>query len=153
MGFQFPERLKNYIDNTKYRVPFVTFANSANYYAQLNYQWQDYMLQIVQPCIAYAGGFCDGINNSQLSAATGLALARGATRLIVSDRVFFNGDNEASHFLSDIWAPQTNFPRALHRMVSFMLAGGSSVVKINQDARGRNTLSAFRIDRTQFSHL
>ena len=32
-----------------------------------------------------------------------------------------------------------------------MLAGGTSVIKWNQDEKGRNTLSAFRIDRTLIS--
>ncbi len=151
MSFQLPEYLKNYLSDAKYRVPFENFVSNANYYSQLSYQWIDYMNNVVRPCIAYSTASVDGTYNSALSTSTGMAIVKGATRLIVGDRIFFNGDDESVKFLSDIWAPQTNFNRTLNRAVGFMFSGGSSVLKWNQDENGKNTLNAFRIDRTIIS--
>lgn len=151
MSFQLPDYLKSYLADTKYRVPFENFVSNANYYSQLSYQWIDYMNNVVRPCIAYSTASVDGTYNSALSTSTGMAIVRGATRLIVGDRIFFNGDDLSVKFLSDIWSPQTNFNRVLNRAIGFMFAGGSSVIKCNRDENGKNTLNAFRIDRTIIS--
>ncbi len=151
MSFQIPDYLKNYLSDARYRVPFENFVSNANYYSQLSYQWMDYMNNVVRPCIAYSTASVDGAYNNALSTGTGMSIVKGATRLIVGDRIFFNGDDESVKFLSDIWAPQTNFNRVLNRAVGFMFSGGSSILKWNQDERGRNTLNAFRIDRTIIS--
>ena len=151
MGFQLPEYLKNYLGSTKYRVPFENFVSNANFYSQLSYQWIDYMNNVVRPCIAYSTASVDGVYNNALSTATGMSIIKGATRLIVGDRIFFNGDNESVEFLSDIWSPQTNFNRLLNRAIGFMFMGGSSVLKWNRDENGKNTLNAFRIDRSIIS--
>lgn len=139
------------MNDTKYRVPFENFVSNANYYSQLSYQWLDYMNNIVRPCIAYSTASVDGVYNSALSTATGMSIVKGATRLVVGDRIFFNGNDLSVKFLSDIWSPQTNFNRLLNRAVGFMFAGGSSILKWNQDENGKNTLNAFRIDRTIIS--
>ncbi len=151
MSFQLPEYIKNYLSSAKYRKPFDSFVSNGTFYAQLNYQWMDYMQTVVRPCIAYSTASVDGNINSLLSTSAGLAITKGATRLIVGDKIFFNGDDEACKFLSDIWSPQTNFNRILSRAVNFMFVGGTSVLKANRDARGRNTLSVSRIDRTMIS--
>lgn len=151
MSFQIPEYLSRYLNSTKYRKPFENFVSNGTFYSQLNYQWMDYMNNVVRPCIAYSTASVDGIYNTLLSTSTGMAITKGATRLVVGDKVFFNGDDEASKFLSDIWSPQTNFNRFLNRAVNFMLVGGTSVIKWNQDERGRNTLCASRVDRTMIS--
>lgn len=151
MGFQIPEYLKRYLENTKYRKPFENFVNNSTYYAQLNWQWISYMETVVRPCIAYSTASVDGVYNSSLSTSTGMALVKGATRLITGDKLFFLGNDESCKFLSDIWSPGVNFNKFLTRAISFMLAGGTSVIKWNQDEKGRNTLSAFRIDRTLIS--
>lgn len=151
MGFQIPEYLKHYLENTKYRKPFESFVNNSTYYSQLNWQWINYMETVVRPCVAYAFGSVDGAYNSSLSTSTGMAVLRGATRLISGEKSMFLGDDESCKFLSDVWAPAVNFNLLKTRAISFMLAGGTSVLKANKDADGRNTLSSFRIDRTMFT--
>lgn len=151
MGFQIPEFLKRYLENTKYRKPFESFVNNSTYYSQLNWQWINYMETVVRPCVAYAFGSVDGAYNSSLSTSTGMAVLRGATRLITGEKSFFLGDDESCKFLSDVWAPATNFNLFKARAISFTLACGTCVIKSNIDDRGRNTLSAFRLDRTLFS--
>lgn len=151
MGFQIPNYLKRYLENTKYRKPFENFVNNSTYYAQLNWQWISYMETVVRPCIAYSTASVDGAYNSSLSTSTGMAIVKGATRLIAGDKLFFLGNDESGKFLSDNWSPAVNFTKFLNRAISFMLAGGTSVIKWNQDERGWNTLSAFRIDRTLVS--
>ena len=76
MGFQIPEYLKRYLENTKYRKPFENFVNNSTYYAQLNWQWISYMETVVRPCIAYSTASVDGVYNSSLSTSTGMALEK-----------------------------------------------------------------------------
>lgn len=148
MGFKIPKYLKNYLDSTKYRKPFENFVNNSTYYSQLNWQWMNYMQDVVRPCIAYSTASVDGNCNTLMSTSTGMAILRGASRLIAGDKHFFLGNDESCAFLSDIWSPSVNFNRFLSRAVSFMLSGGTSVLKWNSDELGRSYLSAFRIDRT-----
>lgn len=148
MGFKMPEYLKNYINNAKYRKPFENFVNNSTYYSQLNWQWISYMETVVRPCLSYATGSTDGVYGSSLSTATGMAIVKGATRLIAGDKLFFDGSDDSSKFLSDIWAPYCNFKRLVSRAVSMALGAGTSVLKWNMDENGRNSLSAFRVDRT-----
>ena len=151
MAFKMPEYIKWYLNNAKYRKPFENFVNNGTYYSQVDWQWISYMQTIVRPCLAYATGASDCGYGSSLSTATGMAIVKGATRLVAGDKLFFNGDDEATRFLSDIWAPRTNFKRLVSRAVSFALGAGTSVLKWNMDEHERNTLSAFRIDRTLIS--
>lgn len=151
MGFQIPQYLKSYLENTKYRKPFESFVNNSTYYSQLNWQWINYMETVVRPCVAYAFGSVDGAYNSSLSTSTGMAILRGATRLVAGEKSFFLGNDESCKFLSDVWAPATNFNLFKARAISFALAGGTCVIKANRDELGRNILSAFRVDRTLFS--
>lgn len=148
MSFQIPQYLKNYLESTKYRKPFENFVDNSTYYSQLNWQWMSYMQTVVRPCIAYSTASVDGISNSLISTSTGMAILRGASRLIAGDKHFFLGNDESCAFLSDIWSPSVNFNRFLSRAVSFMLSGGTSVLKWNSDELGRSYLSASRIDRT-----
>ena len=148
MGFQIPEYLKKYIEQTKYRKPFENFVNNSTYYSQLNWQWINYMENVVRPCIAYSTASVDGVSNTSLSTSTGMAILRGATRLISGDKSFFIGNDESCKFLSDIWAPSVNFNKVKTQAISFMLSGGTSVLKINRDELGKNILSVYRIDRT-----
>lgn len=151
MGFNIPSYLKSYLSEAKYRKPFENFVNNSTYYAQVDWQWISYMQSVVRPCMAYATASNDGLYGQALSTATGMAIVKGAARLIAGDKLFFNGDDEASSFLSDIWAPYTNFRLFISRAISFALQAGTCLIKWNQDEFGRNTLSAFRLDRTLFS--
>ena len=151
MGFKMPKYIADYLKNAKYRKPFENFVNNGTYYSQIDWQWISYMQNVVRPCLAYSTGSSDGLYGSALSTATGMAIVKGATKLVAGDKLFFTGDDEASAFLSDIWAPHTNFKRLVSRAVSFALGAGTSVLKWNMDEYGRNTLSAFRIDRTLVS--
>ncbi len=148
MGFTIPKYLQNYLDSTKYRKPFENFVDNSTYYSQLNWQWMSYMQNVVRPCIAYSTASVDGGSNTMLSTSAGMAILRGASRLVSGDKYVFLGNDESCAFLSDIWATSVNFNRFLSRAVSFMLSGGTAVLKWNRDELGRSSLSAFRIDRT-----
>ena len=151
MGFKIPKYLEQYLNNTKYRLPFDSFVDNSTYYSQLDWQWQSYMQTVVRECLSYATGTTDGLYGTQLSTATGMAIVKGATRLIVGDRLFFLGDDDSSRFLSDVWAPYVNFDRVLSRSVLYALGAGTSLLKINIDSQGRSTLVPSRIDRTIFT--
>lgn len=151
MSFQIPDYLKRYINETKYRKPFENFIDNSTYYTQLNWQWQNYMQNVVRPCIAYSLGATDGGSGNALSTAAGMAITKGAARLISGDKTMFLGEDLPSRFLSDIWSPATNFNKTKARAIEFMLQGGTSVLKWNKTSAGLNTLNAVRIDRTLFS--
>lgn len=151
MGFKLPKYLENYLSDAKWRKPFESFVNNGNYYTGINYFWVTYLSNVVRPCIAYSTGVVDGTCNNALSLSTGKALVDGATRLVRGNKIFFEGNDLSCNFLSDIWAPQTNFNKFLSKLFNFVLAGGTSVIKINTDIKGRNKLSPVRIDRSLFS--
>lgn len=145
--FEYPKFLKNYL-NTKTKPPMTDFVNGSTYYSELDYQFITYMMNVVRPCVAYGSATADWGVNSSLSAGTGKAIIDGATRLVVGDKVFFEGNDITRQFFSDVWQEDTKFLNFLSRAERFKYIGGSSICKINTDSRGRNYLTAFRIDRT-----
>lgn len=151
MGFKIPEYLQRYLSDAKWRKPFENFVNNSSYYTGINYYWINYMTQVVRPAIAYSCDVVDGVHNQALSLSTGKAIVDGATKLVKGKKIYYEGNNESCSFLSDIWTQATNFNITLNKAIRFMLQGGTSVLKINTDAKGRNTLSTSRIDRAIFS--
>lgn len=145
--FEYPKYLKDYLHN-RGMPPKMDFINGSTYYSELDYQFISYMMQVVRPCIAYGTATPDFGVNAGLSASTGRAIVDGATRLVVGDKVFFEGNDLTTKFFSDVWQEDTKFLNFLSRAERFKYIGGSAICKINTDARGRNYLSAFRIDRT-----
>ncbi|MCI9519259.1 MAG: hypothetical protein HFK08_08435 [Clostridia bacterium] len=145
--FEYPQYLKNYL-NKKTKPPASDFINGSTYYSELDYQYVTYMMDVVRPCMAYGSATNDWGVNSGLSSATGKAIVDGATRLVVGDKVFFEGNDITRQFFSDIWQEDTKFLNFLSRAERFKFVGGSAICKINTDNRGRNYLTAFRIDRT-----
>ena len=61
MGFKIPKYLEQYLNNTKYRLPFDSFVDNSTYYSQLDWQWQSYMQTVVRECLSYATGATDGL--------------------------------------------------------------------------------------------
>lgn len=104
MGFQIPEFLKSYLENTKYRKPFESFVNNSTYYSQLNWQWINYMETVVRPCVAYAFGNVDGAYNSSLSTSTGMAILRGATTVLPG----YKHGRAATRIQQGLYGPRTN---------------------------------------------
>lgn len=145
--FEYPQQLKNYL-NTKSKPPMSDFFNGSTYYSELDYQFINYMQNVVRPCIAYGSATSDWGVNASLSAGTGKAIIDSATRLVIGDKVFFEGNDITRQFFSDIWQEDTRFRNFLSRAERFKFVGGSAICKINTDAYGRHYLSAFRIDRT-----
>ena len=119
MSFKYPNYLKNYLD-TKQITNFGGFINNSTYYTQVDYMYQNYMLNVVRPCIAYGCGVFDGIGRQHLSACTGKSIVDGASRLVVGDRVFFEGEDTTRAFFCDIWQGATNFFKFLLRAEKFM---------------------------------
>ena len=145
--FDYPKGLKEYINN-KNPVRTDGFTNNSTYYTQVDYMYQNYMLNVVRPCIAMGSGVGDGISGKRLSATTGKAIVDGATRLLVGDKIYFEGADETTAFFSDIWQHKANFTNFLFKAIKYKLLGGTSICKIDTDEEGRNTLSAYRLDRT-----
>lgn len=150
MGMGVPKYLEAYLNNAD-RKPLTNWVNNGDYYAGLDYHWITYMQNVVRKCIAYGTQTVDGVHNSLLSAGTGYGIVQGAAKLIKGERAYFDGDDEACAFLSDIWSEKVGFNTFLDRAILFMLLGGTCPIKINYDGLGRTSLSAYRIDRTIFS--
>lgn len=147
MGMGVPKYLEVYLNNQS-RVPLANFVNNADYYANLDYYWITYMNRVVRKCIAYGTHTVDGIHNSILSSGTGYSIVQAAAKLIVGERTYFEGNDESCAFLSDIWSEASGFSTFLDRAIKFMLLGGTCPIKLNIDAEGRTSLSAYRIDRS-----
>lgn len=147
MGMGVPKFLEAYLNNQS-RVPLPNFVNHADYYANLDYYWINYMNRVVRPCIAYGTHTVDATNNSILSSGTGYSIVQAVAKLIKGERTYFDGNDESCAFLSDIWSDASGFATFLDRAIKFMLLGGTCAIKINIDSRGRTSLSAYRIDRS-----
>lgn len=150
-GFKIPQYLEHYLSSAEYRKPIGNFVNQGTYYAGLDAYWINYMKNVVRPCIAYSTHSVDGVYNNLLSTGTGKAIVDGATRVVCGEKVFFEGDDEATQFLSDIWSSWANFDIFLERATRFCLVGGTAPIKIDLDRNGRPTLSTTRIDRATFA--
>ena len=143
--FELPRYLRNYLNN-KVRTPLEGYVNNSTYYTLVDYRWQNYMQTVVRPCLAYGTGVVDG-ESAALSSGTGKSIVDGAARLVIGDKIFFEGDDVAAAFLSDVWRPRVNFDRFLHRSQIFKFLCGSCVCKVDLNERGIPSLSAFRLDR------
>lgn len=130
MGMGVPSYLEAYLNNQS-RVPLPNFVNNADYYANLDYYWINYMNRVVRPCIAYGTHSVDGIHNSILSSGTGYSIIQAAAKLIKGERTYFDGNDESCAFLSDIWSEASGFPTFLDRALKFMLLGGTCPIKLN----------------------
>lgn len=145
--FKIPYELQEFLNN-KRNMPSESFINNSTYYSQVDYAYINYMNYIVRPCIAYGSGVSDFGANSRLSSNIGKSIVDGATRLVIGDKVFFEGDDKTVKFFSDVWQNNTNFLNFLMKAERFKFLGGTSICKINTDENGRNYLTAFRLDRT-----
>lgn len=145
MGFEMPTYLQSYL-NTDWRKPLETFVNMSTYYTNLDTYFINYMSRVVRPCMAYANGVTDGINNSGVKLNVGMALKNTAVKLVKGDQVMFYGDDDATEFLSDIWASKSGFERFFEQAIDYMLSGGTAAAKLNI-VDGRCIPVAFRADR------
>lgn len=146
--FKIPKYLSAYISAKSKGVPSDAYFDASTYYSKINYIYLNYMNYVVRPCLAYACGVSDLTVATGLSTQTGKAIVDGAARLVIGDRVFFEGDDETSAFFSDIWQTRTHYLQFLSKAERFKYAGGSSICKINTDIHGKNYLTAHRLDRT-----
>lgn len=146
MGFKIPEYLKGYL-NTEWRKPPNAYVSTAQYYANLPPYFTDYMRTVVRPCLAYANGVADGDVNNNLRTNVGFALKKAAVKLIVGEKVLFNGSDAACAFLSDVWANKVGFDAFFEQAVDYLCGGGTAVVKLDIDRFGRCRPTAVRADR------
>lgn len=144
--FKVTKALKAHLD-AAHSKPIDGFINNSTYYTNLDYQWITYMQQFVRPCVAYGSGVGDLNNNSTIKSAVGKAMVDGATRLVIGDKVFFEGNDVACAFLSDIWRQAVNFDAFLSRSQRFKFLAGSTPLKLNIDERGIPYPTAVRLDR------
>lgn len=144
--FQIPAYLKAQL-NAAHNKPLDGFVNNGNFYTNVDWQYLTYMQQMVRPCVAYGSGVADGAINSTLKSSVGKALVDGATRLVIGDKVFFEGNDTSCAFLSDIWRHKVGFDYFLSRSQRFKFLAGSSLIKLNIDEHGIPYPTAVRLDR------
>lgn len=150
MGFQYPQWLQAYLGK-KGDAPFETMINSSQYYSNTNAYVMTYLNRIVRQCMAYATATHDGAYNQGISTNIGYSAIKNAVKLIKGDKTLFNGDDKACKFLSDKWIGWSRFDVFLEEAITYMLQGGTCLIKLNKDCYGRCSLSASRIDRNMFT--
>lgn len=150
MAFEYPEYLKFYLDK-KGKSPFQSFVNTSQYYANVDSFMITYLNHVVRQCMAYANATHDGAYNLGISANVGFNAVKTATKLVKGDKTIFNGDDYACQFLSDEWSGYARFDLFLEQAINNMLAGGTTLVKINKDNYDRCSLSSSRVDRNYFT--
>ncbi len=150
MSFHYPQYLQDFLDK-KGSSPFETFINSSLYYANTNTYVMTYLNRVVRQCMAYACGTQDGAYNQGISANVGHTAIKNAAKLIKGDRTLFAGADAATAFLSDTWVPFSRFDLFLEEAITYVLQGGTALMKLNKDSLGRCSLSASRVDRNMFT--
>jgi len=150
MGFQYPQYLQSYLDK-KGDSPFESFVNTSLYYANTNIYVMTYLNRVVKQCMAYATATHDGAYNHGISANIGHTAIKNAVKLIKGDKTLFNGSDAACKFLSDIWLSWSRFDTFLDEALTYMMQGGTTLIKLNKDRLGRCSLSASRVDRNMFT--
>ena len=150
MGFEYPQYLQSYLDK-KNESPFQSFVNTSQYYANTNAYVLNYLNRIVRQCMAYANATHDGAYNQGISTNIGHTAIKNAVKLIKGDKALFNGDDVACKFLSDTWTNYARFDLFLDEAITYTLQGGTTLIKLNKDSRGRCSLSASRVDRNMFT--
>ncbi len=150
MSFEYPQYLQEYLSK-KGDSPFENYVNASQYYANTNAYVMQYLNRVVRQCMAYACATHDGAYNGGISTNIGHAAIKNAVKLIKGDKTLFNGTDAATRFLSDTWLPYSRFDRFLDEAITYMLQGGTALVKLNKDRLGRCVLSATRIDRCMFT--
>lgn len=143
--FETPKYLENYL-NTRYSTPMNGWVDFSQYYATLAPFFISYMNSVIRTDVALATATSGGMGK-HLSMNVGYAVKKAAVSLIKGDSIIFNGDDNATAFLSDIWAKKSNFARFLASAIDYTLTGGTCAVKTDIDGKGRTSLSAFRVDR------
>lgn len=149
MGFQYPQYLQSYLDK-KGDSPFQSFVNSSLYYSNTNIYVMTYLNRVVRQCMAYATATHDGAYNHGISANIGHSAIKNAVKLIKGDKTLFNGSDAACKFLSDTWLTWSRFDTFLDEALTYMLQGGTCLIKLNKDVFGRCSLTASRVDRNMF---
>ena len=146
MGFEPPKYLQDYL-NKEGRQPPQSFVNTSQYYANLDPLFMQYMRTVVRPCMAYATATADGTINSGVKMNVGYTIKNTAVRIIKGEKVMFEGNDVASKIISDKWLPSVNFYGFYESAIDYMLSGGTCLVKLNKDLRGRCVPVAVRADR------
>lgn len=146
MGFKVPEAVQEYLD-LDWRKPPQNFVDCSLYYAGLDPFFIDYMNRVIRPCMAYTNGCADNVYNSGAKLNIGYSIKNTAMKLVKGDKILFEGNDTACKVLSDIWSPAVSFETFLESSIDYLLAGGTTAVKLNKDAFGRITPSALRVDR------
>lgn len=145
MSFQTPQFIENYL-NLDWRKPPQNFVNTSQFYTGLDPFFIDYLNTVVRPCMAYSKGVADGTINSGIKMNVGYTIKKTAVRLLKGDKVIFEGRDEDTAFLSDVWGKSVNFDRFYEATLDNLMEG-TTIIKINKDARGRCVPVTERVDR------
>lgn len=146
MGFEPPKYLQDYL-NKEWRTPPQSFVNCSQYYANLDPYFMQYMRTVVRPCVAYATATADNTINSGIKMNVGHSIKNTAVKIVKGEKVMFEGTDKDSKILSDKWSPSVGFNSFYESAVDYLLSGGTCLVKLNKDIRGRCVPVAVRVDR------
>lgn len=145
MGFKTPEIITNYLNND-WRKPPENFVNTSLYYSGLDPYFINYMKRVIRPCLAYGNAVSDGLINSGLKMNVGYTIKKTAVHLLKGDKVIFEGKDEDTAFLSDVWGKSVNFDKFYESTLDNLMAG-TTIIKLNKDAQGRIIPVSERVDR------
>lgn len=147
--FELPNYLNTYL-NTRNDKPSQAWVDFSQYYAGLNSYFINYMQGTVRPCIELATGI-RSMTNPHISMGVGYALKKAAVQLIKGDSPIFNGDDNATTFLTDVWSRKTRFNHLLESAIDNTVVAGTSILKTDVDPQKRVSLSTYRADRCYFT--
>lgn len=140
-----------------------SYVNRSAYYANIRGEYYEYMYRWVQNYLWWYDGWVPYFhNNSQgiFSTKIASAIVNGAAKKVVGGRIFFKTKNkeknlkkdttggykinETLSFIND-WSVKQNFGREIKKAVAFAAAAGTSLLKIDKQAKDLS-VKALRFD-------
>lgn len=135
-----------------------TFNNNSLFVSFANAGYKDYLYRYVCREAQWLDGYVydfHGASNGIISTRLAPCLMSGFARQIVGTDLSFKSadatkDRKAFDFISHKWYPKSNLIQALHSDCAFMLALGTSLLKLNKSDKGDWWVEAVRLDHCYF---
>lgn len=136
IGIQVGDNYLPYAINKTY-----SFCNNSLYYAYVNSIYYQYFYNIVRENLKWYDGYVEGFHNVQngiFSTRIASSICNAIALNIFGKGIRFKNINkleknyQAIYNLSNVWLDKSNFNLALKDAIEYSLAGGTSLLKLNQ---------------------
>ena len=135
-----------------------TFINNSTFYALIPAYYRPFMQRFVQVWLQWYDGWVPYFHNQDkgvLSTRLATSLVNRIAKKVLGSRLMYKnagklsdskGPNNSRTFICD-WADNTGFENAVKQALRYSAAAGTSLIKLNKNAKGDLWAEAVRFDR------